>query len=117
MSLSIFDVDGIYTKNINNCPTKIFCKRCYWGALSHLEVEVSEFAKKLTDNDKIISLLFKDKFNGTNYEVNVDKDNYAFEIEVKNTESCNAFIQALEFALSVLKEAKARAEQQKEKAF
>lgn len=114
MSLSIFDVDGIYTKDINNHRTKVFCKRCGCGTKSHLEIEVGEYGYELDDSDKFVNFRFKDAYDTMDWEVNVDKGNYEFEIMVKDSENCNAFIQALEFAVSVLKEARDRAIFQKE---
>ena len=109
-NLSVLDVDGIYFKDINNHRTKVFGKCCGDGTNAKLMVEVGEYGKELDGSDKFINLYFKDVSGNTDLEVNVDKGNYAFEIMVKDSASCNAFIEALEFAVSLLKEIKARAE-------
>ena len=114
MNLSIFDVDGIGSKTIDKNEIKTFIKNCHYvGKKSHLVVEAGEFSKGICDDNAVIVFKLNDEFNGADWTINVVRDNRELELIFKGGMSCNAFIQALEFAVSVLKEAKARAEYQK----
>ena len=74
MSLSIFDVDGINHKVINDHEIKTFIKNCGYGIMSRLEVEVGEFSKELCDNDAITIFKLRDIFSGANWTIDADDD-------------------------------------------
>ena len=119
MSLSIFDVDEINSKTIDENEVKTFIKNCgYGGEYPRLEVEVGEASKELCDNNALIVFKLSDIFKGTDWTINADDDNHVLELTFKGYESCDVFLQALEFAVQVLREARDRMMFQKEeKAF
>ena len=114
MSLSIFDVDKINSEIIDENEVKLFSKYCGYGARVCLAVEVGEHSKELCDNDAVIDFKLKNIFKGTDCVINVDKDNNELELIFRGYESCGAFLQALEFAVQVLREARDRVMFQKE---
>ena len=116
MSLSIFDVDEMSIKSIEGNEIKIVSKYCGSKAKPPLEVETG-WAKVYDENAAIVFNL-RDVFSGANWTIKADKDDYGLELIFRGRESCEAFHQALEFAVNVLKEAKDRALfQDKERAF
>ena len=117
MSLSIFDVDEINSKTIDENEVKLFSKYCGYGASVCLAVEVGECSKELCDNDAVIDFKLKNIFKcfkGTDCVINEDKDNNELELIFRGYESCGAFLHALEFAVQVLREARDRVMFQKE---
>ena len=118
MSLSIFDVDGVHSEIIDEKEVKTFIKRCGYDKKNpYLTVEVGAFSKELCDDNAIIDFKLKNIFKLANWEIK-DKDVNTIEFIFRNMESCDAFLQALEFAVGVLREARDRAMFQKEeKAF
>ena len=115
MNLSIFDVDGIGSKTIDKNEIKTFIKNCHYvGKNSHLVVEAGEFSKGICDDNAVIVFKLNDEFNGADWTINVVRDNRELELIFKGGMSCNAFIQALEFAVGVLREARDRVMFQKE---
>ena len=110
MSLSIFYVDGINSDIIDENEVRTFIKYCgYDGENPCLGVEVSAFSKELCNDNAVIDFKLKNIFKGTGWAINADKDNHELELIFRGWESCNVFIKSLEFAVSVLKEAKKRA--------
>ena len=114
MSLSIFDVDGINYKVINDHEIKTFIENCGYGIKPRLEVEVGTSSKELCDNDAITVFKLSDIFKDADCVINEDKDNNELELIFRGYESCGAFLHALEFAVQVLREARDRVMFQKE---
>ncbi len=116
MSLSIFDVDGIHSETIDKNDVKLFSKDCGYGTQSRyrLRVEVGEASKELCDNDAVVDFKLKNIFRGADWTINADKDDKQVELIFMGYESCGAFLQALEFAVQVLREARNRVMFQKE---
>ena len=77
-------------------------------------VEAGEFSKGICDDNAVIVFKLNDEFNGADWTINVVRDNRELELIFKGGMSCNAFIQALEFAVQVLREARDRVMFQKE---
>ena len=114
MSLSIFDVDKINSEIIDKNEVKLFSKYCGYGTSVCLAVEVGEHSKELCDNDAVIDFKLKNIFKGADWVINEDKNNHELELIFRGWESCIAFLQALEFAVQVLREARDRVMFQKE---
>ena len=74
-----------------------------------LGVGVGAFSKEICDDEAVIDFKLRSIFKGVDWIINEDKDNHELELIFRGWESCNAFIDALEFAVSVLREARDRA--------
>ena len=115
MSLSIFDLDEMSCDIIDDNEIKTFVKYCgYDGEHSLLEVETGTSSKELCDKDAVTVFKLSDIFKGADWTINVDRDNRELELIFKGGMSCNAFLQALEFTVGVLREARDRVMFQKE---
>ena len=107
MSLSIFDVDEISCDIIDDNEVKTFVKYCgYDGEYPLLKVGTGTSSKELCDNDVVTC--FKLIYGGACCTVSMDKDKHELELIFKGWKSCDAFLQALEFAIGVLRETKNR---------
>jgi len=118
MSLSIFDVDEMSVESINEGNIKLFAKRCGYQPSFKFRVDVGVSAKELCDNDAVINFDLESIGNGAGWKIYTNEEKNKLELTFNGWENCSAFLQALEFAVQVLREARDRVMFQKEeKAF
>ena len=116
-NLSIFDVDGVDFEYVGDDKVKTFEKFCGDGERPYLRIKVGGSCKELGDQDASVYLKIRKINNATGWIVKHDDRGQCLELVFRGWEKHEAIIQALEFALGVLREAKARAEHQEEEPF
>lgn len=108
--MSIFDVNKINSKVVDNNTLKTFVKYCGCDKSKHrFEVEAGAFYEELYDDYAVAYFKLNNLFKAPKWEINTNGDNQQeVQLIFEGWESCDAFLESLEFMIGILKEAKDR---------